>query len=66
MTQSCECLRRAELLEQAEATLRDKRFKYRDADYFKLPRLLGSYEHAVAQARENVEHHRAEHERESR
>lgn len=61
-----ECLRRAELLEQAEALLRDKRFKYGHHAAPTRNRLLEPYGHAVAQARENVEHHRAEHERESR
>lgn len=53
-----ECTKRAELLASAEALLRDKEFKYRDQPEFMLPRLLGSYRHAVKAARENVRFHK--------
>ena len=54
-----ECLRRAELLEQAEATLRDKRREHLHSSMLTWIRVVSPLFHQLAQARENVEHHRA-------
>ena len=54
-----ECLRRAELLEQAEQRWKAKLQELRDVSRPERKRLMGPAIHAVKAARENVEHHRA-------
>lgn len=70
MAEPCEeCRERARLLAASEQLLAEKRFKYRDlldARPIARERLLGQFEDQVEQARANLEHHMAEHERESR
>ena len=67
-----ECTERTNLLAASEQLLAEKRFKYAQEYRSQVghpiirARLLGDYEHAVKTARANLEHHRAEHERESR